>query len=265
LSAWRPEQCRKQIDTFYTVNSRYGYAHLYTRTLAQKLGPHYEECLPHDSRWAAFSSYGVQPTREVGRNEPSQPLTTAKPMVSLLSAATSLIGDTGRATTSAPNPQTAASPGALSVLGGALGGLIGIPGVGTALGTIGDSVLSQTSGTGTTGRATTTTTAKVSGGVLSGVQTGLVRSGQALGLVSGARALGLVGLPRGTARMAKTLTRFTGLAAAAEALGLTLEQAAYLVTRPTRRRGITAASLRTTRRTLRQVHSITRSFKKLRC
>jgi len=264
LSAWNSEQCRKQIDTFYTVNSRYGYSHRITRNLAKKLGPHYNECLPHDARWAAFSSYGVQPTRDVGRNEPSQPL-TSEPMPSLLSAAASLVGDTGRATTSAPTAQTAASPGALSVLGGALGGLIGLPGVGTALGTIGDSVLSQTSGTGTTGRATTTTTAKVSGGVLSGVQTGLVRSGQALGLVSGARALGLVGLPRGTARMAKTLTRFTGLAAAAEALGLTLEQAAYLVTRPTRRRGITAASLRTTRRTLRQVHSITRSFKKLRC
>jgi hypothetical protein len=62
----------------------------------------------------------------------------------------------------------------------------------------------------------------------------------------------------------RRLVHCVGVESAASMLGLSITDTAMIATRPYRRRGISAASLRITRRTIRAVNSITHSLSKIK-
>jgi hypothetical protein len=62
----------------------------------------------------------------------------------------------------------------------------------------------------------------------------------------------------------KRLVRCVGVVAASAMLGLTIPATALIACRPYRRRGISAASLRITRRTIRAVYSIQHSLSQIK-
>lgn len=157
---------------------------------------------------------------------------------------------TGRASTTAPTADNSAvNGGSLSRVGSLLPGAWGT--VGNVLGTIGDSIL-----TGRSGRANQSVEAPTTVGRAG------VRSNFTPIVVGSAGAVARVGAamwPRVApwiARAAKLLVKTAGVVTAAEVLGLTTDHVAHLAVKPRRRRGITAASMRTTRRTIRQVCSL---------
>lgn len=65
---------------------------------------------------------------------------------------------------------------------------------------------------------------------------------------------------RVSARQVKSLVRLTGVEATSMALGLSIADTAYLATRPSRRRGISARDVRTTRRVVRFACNLSQSL-----
>lgn len=179
---------------------------------------------------------------------PSQPIvqTPRTTMPDLLSGVSTLVG---RSNTTSPVPAEA-EPSLLSTVGTYIGGLVGVPAIGGILGTIGDAVLSTTPTTSTPGRATTT----------SNIAPVRLEAG---GDITYPGDAGERCPPKGfhyrTAKV-KRLVRLIGVTNAAAMLGLTVPCTAMIAIRPYRRRGISAAALRTTRRTIRAVNAISHSL-----
>lgn len=153
----------------------------------------------------------------------------------------------GRANTSVPTAEPAASTGTLARLGANFGT------IGQVIGTIGDSLLSGSSastGSGTgTGRAVTSVDVFTR-------QPGAVAS--AWDRLTGG------GTRRPSTARVKRLVRLVGVSRAAEIMGVADADVAEIAIRPYRRRGISAASLRTTRRTIRQVCNIYHAFSQIK-
>lgn len=136
--------------------------------------------------------------------------------------------------------------------------------ISATLGTVGDIVSSTRQIFGTsTGPATAS--AYLSPGVFypaGGATNVRLGAGQALalgaaGMTAASRALAFLRTKGFNLKRFKQLVALVGLTAAAEILSLSLQDAAILATKRTRRRrGISAASLATTRRTLRQFKSL---------
>lgn len=180
----------------------------------------------------------------------TQPTAT---MPSLLSGVSTALVN-GRATTTAPTAD-APSGGFLTTVGTILGNAVGLPTLGTTLGTVGDAVLTGQSSTQTAtttpGRAVTSLAAPTSVDVFA-------RQPGAVGTAVD-RLLGRGGKRPNTAKV-KRLVRLIGVSNAADLLGVSDADVAMIAIRPARRRGISAASLRITRRTIRAINSINHSL-----
>ena len=152
--------------------------------------------------------------------------------------------------------------GAASIVGGLIGGPVG-GAVSAAGGLVTRSLAPQP--------ALAPTSVAVAAPRIGGTQTGPSATPAMAGaLVPGARAMitGLLSVAgatlgrRVTANSVLALTRELGIVAAAAALGLTaVEVAQIIAARPRRRRrGITAAQIATTRRTIRKITSVQRAL-----
>jgi len=210
---------------------------------------------------AHFRAYGCRGT--ISRAGPSAStisqssgvsLSSSNPMSlldTLVGAAETVIGS-GRASTTAPVAESS-SPSLLSSvlrIGGTLLSSI-VPGAaaaGTGLGT-----LAELPANASVGRAT---------GDLNPdhfpleAETGLTPA-QTVAAYQGRRRMPSTG-------KVKRLVRCVGVVAASAMLGLTIPATALIATRPYRRRGISAASLRITRRTIRAVYSIQHSLSQIK-
>jgi hypothetical protein len=193
-----------------------------------------------------------------GRSEPPTistaraPLTEDKPMgfSSVISSVVNAV--TGRGTTTSATVDDATTPSlldsAISVVGTGLDAVLNPGSVGTRVGaTLGDTALATTTST-TPGRSI----APLGYGELEAETPAeyTARTGRSV---------------RGpNAGKVRRLVRLIGVANASSILGLTIGATALLAVKPARRRGISAAALRTTRRTIRAVNSIQHSLSKIK-
>lgn len=174
----------------------------------------------------------------------SEPLTN-RLMPSILDTVSTAVGSlTGRSTSTTAPVAGERTPGALESLGTAIGGNLGTVGaaLGGVLGTLGDSAItSRTSATTTLpGRSNASDEIVINAGPFSVVRWGSSRT-----------------------EAIKKLLRWFGLEQTSALTGATPQQIAYVVTRPRRRRGITAASIRTTKRVIRQINSLNHQLSKI--
>lgn len=189
---------------------------------------------------------GVSPST-LAPSTPEQPMSLLSLVGDVVAGATG----SGRANT-VGGTAAAESPGLLSTLGSIagtiIGSAIGTPAVGNAVGTT-LGTLAESSPTAN-GRAIAPVRLEAGGDIVYPEDSAVTVSG-------GRRRL------PATAKV-RRLVHLVGVVNAASILGLAVPLTAMIAVRPYRRRGISAASLRITRRTIRQVNAITHSLSRIK-
>lgn len=185
-------------------------------------------------------SNGVSPSSS---NPPIKPMGLGD----IISTAVTAITGSGRANTTAPTAEEPTLVGSLlGIAGNVLSAVIpGGPATAVALGTLGETKLPST------GRAYSDMPLEAEPG-MTATQT------------MTAYGYGTPGLRLPSTSKVRRLVRLVGVTSAAAMLGLSVQVCAMIATRPYRRRGISAASLRITRRTIRAVNSIQHSLSKIK-
>lgn len=226
---------RQRADLFPRLNSskRVNQAYIRVQLALQKQGCPLGGRVPLSTQTPTFEVPPAVNQRTVAETSP-------EPMgFNLATTATSIL--TGRSGTTAPTT-TESSPGLWSTVGTILGGTVGMSSTGQVLGTIGDALMSNKRGRATKNRNS----------LAQGEYLPLEKPYPSFSLGNGSSG----GRRRPATAKVRRLVRLIGVSNAANMLNLSFEETAMIAVRPYRRRGISAASLRTTRRTLRAVARI---------